>query len=499
MGEFVEVRLRDGRVRGWWRGASAAFLGIPYAAPPTGEHRYRAPAPVRPWAGVRDATEFGATPQRFSAGVPIVPEPSFPGEETLNVNVFTPAPGDPGARLPVFVWIHGGGYTAGSPSSPWYDGRAFARDGVVAVAMSYRLAFDGFGAIDGAPRNRGVLDQIAALTWVRENIAAFGGDPGRVTVGGQSAGAGSVLTLLSAPGARGLFRAAVAQSPALSRMTPDRARSLARELAGLVGLPADDPDAWSAVDEDAVLAQVKPLGDRVALRALPTAADDFAGRLTDPYADLPLAFAPVVDGETVLTFEEGVAAGFHDGIPLLIGTTANEFVLALDHDVPADEVGACLAQRGVGDAAVEALVAAAAALGPRHLAGQLVAELTFRVPAVRVAAERAAAGLGARTWLYDFRHRSSVTGAASHCLELPFVWDVLDAPGVTEVLGPRPPRELADLMHPHWVGFLRDGVCPWRAATGPRAGAMVYSARSGFDPEAYLPEWELVAAGRGSR
>ena len=106
-----------------------------------------------------------------------IPEPSFPGDATLNLNVFTPVPGEPDARLPVLVWIHGGGFKAGSPSSPWYDGRAFNRDGVVTVSISYRLGFDGFGWIPDAPHNRGLLDQIAALRWVQDNIAAFGGDP----------------------------------------------------------------------------------------------------------------------------------------------------------------------------------------------------------------------------------------------------------------------------------------------------------------------------------
>src|SRR5690606_17889359 len=196
-----EVRTRAGRVRGEWRGRAprtAAFLGIPYAEPPTGELRFAAPVPHARWDGVLDATAFGPTPQRGDSGITLIPEPSVPGDATLGVNVFTPAP-DVSARLPVLVYVHGGGYTSGSPASPWYDGAAFARDGVVTVTLSYRLGFDGFGWFEGAPSNRGVRDWLLALEWVQENVAAFGGDPDRVTVAGQSAGGGAVLTLLGMP------------------------------------------------------------------------------------------------------------------------------------------------------------------------------------------------------------------------------------------------------------------------------------------------------------
>ena len=151
--DLVEVTTTAGTVRGRWRAIpgsearSAAFLGIPFAEAPVGELRFAAPVPKAPWDGVRDALAFGATAQRGDPGVTLIPEPSVEGESTLNVNVFTrsPAPAAPGEGLPVLVWIHGGGYVAGSPASPWYDGRNFTRDGVVTVTISYRLGFDGFG------------------------------------------------------------------------------------------------------------------------------------------------------------------------------------------------------------------------------------------------------------------------------------------------------------------------------------------------------------------
>ena len=228
-----EAHTRSGRVRGAWRGTSAVFLGIPFAAAPVGELRFLAPAPVTPWSGVRDALAYGPTPQRrVAVGVTTIPEPAIGGDDILSVNVFTPAltpaAAAPPAGLPVLVWIHGGGYWAGSSASPWYDGAAFNRDGVVVVTVSYRLGFEGFGWIDGAPLNRGILDQIAALEWVQDNIREFGGDPGRVTVGGQSAGAGSALALLSSPRTDGLFHGVIAQSPPMYGLNPATAEDIGR-------------------------------------------------------------------------------------------------------------------------------------------------------------------------------------------------------------------------------------------------------------------------------
>jgi para-nitrobenzyl esterase len=215
-GEHVVVETNAGAVRGFWRTDSAAFLGIPFAEPPYGDLRFLAPVHAKSWSGVRDALRYGPTPQRKAlAEITTIPEPSIPGEDILNLNVFTPRPhAATGSEvpLPVLVYLHGGAYVAGSPASPWYDGAAFNRDGVVTVTVSYRLGFDGFGWLPDAPPNRGILDWLLALEWVRSNISQFGGDPARVTIAGQSAGGGAVMTLLAMPRARGLFRAAASIS-----------------------------------------------------------------------------------------------------------------------------------------------------------------------------------------------------------------------------------------------------------------------------------------------
>ncbi|MFC4373722.1 carboxylesterase/lipase family protein [Nocardia halotolerans] len=491
------VTVRDGAVRGIGRGDTAAFFGIPFAAPPIGRLRYLAPAAPASWEGVRDASAPGPTPLRFSQEQqPMVPETPVPGDSILNVNVFAPAPIDPAAGLPVLVWIHGGGYTAGSPTSPWYDGRRFAGDGVVTVTMSYRLGFDGFGFVDGAPLNRGLLDQIAALAWVRDNIAAFGGDPDRVTLAGQSAGGGSVLALLSAPAARGLFHQAVVQSGVLSRMTPERAREHTRALGALLGVEGTDLPAWRAVDETTVLEQLPALTEQVAAAAVPTSIEEFVDRIVDPYADLlGMALTPVVDGETLLGFEDAVAAGFHRGIALLIGTTAHEFVTTADNDAAPRTAARALRGHGVYPETAQRFLDDAAALGPNRVTGQLVAEARFRRPAVQVVAARGAAGEGERTWMYDFRHRSPVVGAAAHCHEIPYVWDLLGAPGVSARLGEHPPQSLADTMHYDWVAFVTDGRCAWPATTTLGRGAMIYDATPSFTPDGYQLDWELAAHG----
>src|SRR5262245_58258432 len=223
------VTTSAGKVRGRPDEGALAFLGVPFAAPPFGEHRLLAPAPPVPWDGVRDALVYGSTSQQpadeISGGIP---EASIPGEDILTVNVFTPDLG--AAGLPVLVWVHGGGFVAGTPSSPWYRGTRFARDGVVVVTVGYRLGAEGFAAFDGGPTNRAVLDWLAALEWVQQNIAAFGGDPGRVTFAGQSAGAVAVTTLLSSPRAAGLFERAISMSGVARAVTLDEAATTAATL-----------------------------------------------------------------------------------------------------------------------------------------------------------------------------------------------------------------------------------------------------------------------------
>src|ERR1700737_1305890 len=209
------VTPRQGAVRGHVTDGLAGFKGISYAAPPFGPNRFQPPRPPQPWDGVRDAVDYGRVAPQPPYAPPfdqLLGDQGRPGEDCLNLNVWTPDPNNGG--LPGLVWIHGGAFGRGSGAIPTYDGSRFARDGVVCVTINYRLGVDGFLYLGDGTANRGLLDQIVALEWVQKNIQAFGGDPARVTIFGESAGAFSVATLLSMPLAKGLFQRAIAQSGA---------------------------------------------------------------------------------------------------------------------------------------------------------------------------------------------------------------------------------------------------------------------------------------------
>src|ERR1700683_4437862 len=220
------VRTADGQVRGRAGNDVAIFRGIPFARPPVGGLRFAAPHPAQPWDGVRPATAFGPPPPQAGSIPP--PPPSAAGADPgdwLAVNVFSPDLG--AAGLPVMVWIYGGAYRSGAASNPGYDGTLLARQNVVVVTFHPRVGVEGYASLPAVPATRGLLDQVAALRWVRENIAGFGGDPDRVTVFGESAGAGAIAALLVMPVAAGLFRRAIAPSgsgtffsPALARHAP---------------------------------------------------------------------------------------------------------------------------------------------------------------------------------------------------------------------------------------------------------------------------------------
>jgi para-nitrobenzyl esterase len=234
--ETTDVTTSSGVVRG----EGGVFWDIPYAAAPVGAARFAEPRPHPGWNGGREATRPGPSapmPDRRWFGrldmEPVI-RGWVPGEDYLTVNVWTPSTG---GRAPVMVFVHGGAFLAGSGAAPVYDGGAFARDGVVLVTLNYRLGVPGWLSLPGAPENRGVLDVIAALRWVRENIGGFGGDPDQVTVFGQSAGGMIVGALLAHPSAEGLFRRAISQSGGLHGLTREQADLTGQQLAELLGVP----------------------------------------------------------------------------------------------------------------------------------------------------------------------------------------------------------------------------------------------------------------------
>ncbi|MEV8535585.1 carboxylesterase family protein [Streptomyces sp. NPDC051211] len=461
-GAEVTVVTRHGRVGGRFEPEArsgrpvAAFRGIPYAAPPVGALRFAAPQPPAAWDGVRDARAYGPTapkvpyPQPFAA---LLPDPEVPGEDCLNLNVWTPDPAR-SARLPVMVWIHGGSLTRGSAACPVYDGAAFARDGVVLVSLNYRLGVLGYGLFPDAPANRGLLDQIAALEWVRDNIEVFGGDPDRVTVFGESAGAISIGSLLAAPRAAGLFARAVLQSGAPEVLPRDRVRAAVRRMAGALKVPATAA-AFAAVGTDVLMAAQAA----VLKRSSPLRGGAAFGLVADP-GSVP------ADPLAALT-----AGGASDGVPLLLGWTTEEYRLwfaptgtlrALDRLGPL-AVPLARARAGKDRYAVRALRAALPGASPAELAGQLLTDRLLRDPLRALAGARRTAP----THCYEFAWPSGIPGlGACHALELGFVFDTLGVPESGWLAGPDAPQALADEMHAAWVSFAATGSPGWAAWDG---------------------------------
>lgn len=462
---MTEVRTGLGALLGHTVDGVTSFKGIPYAAAPFGPNRFRAPQPVEPWDGVRDTGAFGATapmPGYLPPYERLLPNPIIEGDACLNLNVWTP---DLGARgLPVMVWVHGGAFVNGSSAVPLYDGTAFARDGIVLVSVNYRLGVDGFlDLADGkeAAANRGLLDQIAALEWVQANIEAFGGDPGRVAVFGESAGAMSIGALLSSPRTDGLFARAILQSGAGHHaVTPATAALVRSELAQRLGVPATRE----------ALAEV-PLERLVAAQA---ALSLEAQQTPDParWGEIALnsmAFEPVVDGDLVPDLPaRGIAAGAAPGVEVLLGTTAQEHRLFL---VP----------NGIADAATEPMLAGLAAaygldvdaalgtyrarrpdMPPGYVLADVMSDWFFRIPAIRLAEARAAHGLP--VWAYEFAWSSPAYDGrlgSCHALEIGFVFDTLANPSGAAMQGTTPPHALADDIHRAWVTFATNGDPSW--------------------------------------
>lgn len=474
-GRPVLAQTKAGTVRGFWRDnagwPTAAFLGIPFAQPPVGPLRFEAPQPVEPWEGVRDAYDYGATALRHDPGDTLIPEPAVPGECTLNVNVFTPAPGDKRACLPVLVYIHGGGFTAGSPASPWYDGSAFNRDGVVTVTISYRLGFIGFGWVEGAPQNRGVLDWLAALTWVRDNIAAFGGDPHDVTIAGQSAGGGAVLTLLGMDRAQPLFHRAFSISGAIADVSREEARGFSQKIADSLGVPATKEGFGQVSEADLIAAQEAVV--------FTTSVPDLLRALTKG-----LSIGPVVDGRLITrrtfdSIDSGVGADKH----VMLGATLDEFSGAL---VEQQERLRWIPRRlllkfaGITGQRYSSYLRAnkdVATRGNGHLLGRVTTDSIFRSTVVKVAQARG----NAPTWVYQFLYAQPTSGLSIHCIDVPFWFDCLNAPRVTTLAGEDAPQALADTVHASAVRFIREGDPGWERWTAADRAVKLFA-----DPPADL-------------
>ncbi|MGN8554008.1 UNVERIFIED_CONTAM: carboxylesterase family protein [Microbacterium sp. SLM126] len=461
------LSLSSGLVRGASEGGIDKYLGIPYAAPPVGEHRFRAPAAPAHWEGERDAAAFGATAPQAAyppALAPYLPTVEVAGDDFLTVNVWTPSDRADRGPMPVLVFVHGGALSRGSAALTGYDGASFARHGIVYVSVQYRLGQEGFAVLDDAPKNLGVLDQEAALRWVRREIAAFGGDPARVTAMGQSAGANTLTALLALPHAGELFDRAILQSGPLVAQPPKKASRMTRAIAKRLDVaPTRDGFAGVAAD-DLVAAQTEVAAGGSPLGRGPTVA-------------------LVIDGETVPENPlDALLAGAGRGIPVLIGSTSEEYRLwfvpggAIDRITAATLSLARMAAR-VPKRVLEAHRRRSPDASPGQLLGEVMTDVLLRGPITRFADSRT--DRGAPTWVYEFRWRSPVDGlGAAHALELGFVFDRLDTPDAIALGGRDGPRALADAMHRAWVSFVVDGDPGWEPWS-PRRPVQAFDADGG--------------------
>ncbi|MGP4029463.1 carboxylesterase/lipase family protein [Actinomadura sp. 3N407] len=464
----VEAVTASGTVSGVREDGLAVFRGIPFARPPVGALRFAAPEPPERWDGVRPATAFGPPPPQSSALAPGMPHTT--GDDWLTCNIWTPDPGAGG--LPVMVWIYGGAYIIGHSSDPGYDGALLSREGgVVVVTFNYRVAMEGFGQIEGAPANRGLLDQVAALTWVRDNIAAFGGDPGDVTVFGESAGAGSIAALLAMPRASGLFHRAIAQSvPGTFFST-----ALADDISAAISAEAGVRPARQA------LAAVTP--DRL-MKAVDAVAATMARHSRwGPVAHTPTPFSPVVDGDVLpRTPWEALAAGAARDIPLITGHNRDEYRLFIAMDgllgqITDDRAATALRTFAPDPQAYRDAFPGASA---ETLYELVHSDWLFRMPTIHLAEAQAAAG--GRVHLYKLAWSTPALGAC-HALDVPLVWGNLVG-GIADLLiGDRTAaEELSGKIRPAWTGFATSGDPGWPAYEPSRRLTHILDTPSAITP-----------------
>jgi para-nitrobenzyl esterase len=456
------VETTSGKVQGVLRKDLYIFCGIPYAAPPVGGRRWLPPSPPQPWAGVRPATEFACTAPQSPMGIEFLepPQRQLQGEDCLCLNIWTPGLDE--ARRPVMVWIHGGFFTAGAGSWLVYNGRSLStREDVVVVTINYRLGLLGFLNLNEVTKgripatgNEGLLDQVLALEWVRDNISRFGGDPNNVTIFGESAGAMSEGVLLAMPRARGLFHKAILQSGAAHHVNSvERAEKVSKLFLNIVSIEPAEVDKLRSLNDKQII----------------SAQEQFMAAALDPESGMGggLPIGPVFDGDVVPEWPlRGIAVGSADHVPILIGTNLDEWKLFavwdknLINSSEADLLQRC--ERLTAGHAAELIETYRRARVRRHLAvtpaelfEAIQTDRFFRMPAIRLA--EAHYRRQQATYMYLFDWVSPLFNGklgACHALDLGFVFGILDAnfTGADEEA-----RGLSAKMQDAWTSFARHG------------------------------------------
>lgn len=455
------IDISTGRLRGVSVDGIDRFLAVPFAAPPFGERRFAVPVPPEPWAGERDATSFGPTAPQSPYGGGLenhLLSVAIPGDDILTVNVWTPEGRTPGHPLPVLVFVHGGALSRGTPALGAYDGARFARHGMVFVSIAYRVGSEGFSVLEGVPQNLGLLDQIAALEWVRREISAFGGDPNDVTAMGHSAGANTLAALLASARAAELFDRVILQSGPLSALPVRKSGRMARAVAKRLGIAATRDGFASRTPAELVAAQTAAAAGGSPLGGGPT-------------------FALAIGEQTVPRDPEAVlCAGAARGIPVLIGTTSEEYRLWFVPSGQLERISnrtltlARIATR-VPRKAVARYRANRPGATPGEILGAIATDTLLRAPMTRFADSRVDAP--APTFVYEFAWRSPHGGlGAAHGMELGFVFDSLHTADSAAMGGTAAPQRLADAMHAAWVSFVTTGSPGWEPWSRTRGTEM---------------------------
>lgn len=495
------VETSSGRIRGFRAGDVYGFKGVPYGASTAGDRRFRRPVRAPSWQGVREAVTLGPRSPQFQGAV--VPEfgimdPTEPsGEDCLCLNVWTGGLGA-GERRPVMVWLHGGGFSAGSAGWACFDGTNLAaKHGVVVVGVNHRLNLFGFLHLAhlGVPRfaetsNLGMLDIVLALEWVRDNIERFGGDPENVTIFGQSGGGSKVSTLMGMPAARGLFHKAIVQSGSQVRsLTADEAREVAERYLASIGL-----------------------GVRTAERILEMPYY----RLRDSAPRGQFDFAPAVDGDTLPSHVfDPVASALSAAVPMIIGSTETEVTWntatqydPLEGHALRDYVKGAL---GCDDSAADEVIAVYRRGRPRASGLDLALIIASDASGFRrgtdTQAERKAAQRAAPVYKYYFQWYSPVREGrlrAMHCMDIPFVFDNLEI-ARTVVGDPAAARPLVDRMAGAWTAFARTGkpshpgLPEWPPYDTERRATMIFNLESRVVNDPYRAEKDAIAGARRAR
>ncbi len=453
------VETTYGPVRGTDDGRTTAWKGIRYAAPPLGNLRFRAPEPPERWTEVADATSFG----------PVCPQPVLPNmpvdlgapqsEDCLRLNIWASSDTEPGDGKPVMVWLHGGAYILGSSSQPLYDGRRLASSGdVVVVTVNYRLGALGFldlSSFNTARRrfdsNTGLRDVLAALGWVRDNIAVFGGDPEKVTLFGESAGAGIVTTLLASPAAEGLFAGAIAQSsPATSVYDRARGRRVAQAVLDKLGIVPSEVERLLGMPMAAILAASQEVFNEVPVRNPGT-----------------LAFVPIIDGDLLNDYPVKLAQeGRSHPVPLIIGTNKHEAALfrlmrsplmpITPRAITSMFTQIAAEQPDLQLPTEEQIGSAYSRLRRKARPLSIATDVGFRMPSVWLAEGHSRV---APVYLYRFDYSTPLLKLllvrAAHATELPYVWGNLGGPKdpTLKLGGAKTARALSRRVRTRWINF----------------------------------------------